>query len=458
MKRYSLISKSKLLNSLEFESVLENEVSRKYNFILLLHSFYRRYIKKHSKLRSIVIFLWVNLCPLLIKTRLFFLSSKSQSWKDIVKLKDSSDNVIKDIVASCNIVYRPPPVIFGINARKFPELKEDFYIYPEIYIATLNNYYVCGKTNLLVNEKKIICHDLYDFETDLSSEELHNRILINRKFSLIRYLKSGVPGVGIDKAAVFLDACSSNYAHWLTEVLPRIATFCAAEKYSNIPIIVDRGLHPNIMESLVWVVGSSRLVITLDKDQSLGVKELYVTSVCGYVPYGPRNNNKSANEGLFSPYAFNRLLARLSDHISTDDKCEWPKKIYLKRNSLVRNLINCNQIEKVLLAFGYNVIEPEKLTFLQQVKLFQNAESIVGSSGAALANIIFCKKSTNVLILIPEYKNTLYLYWQNIACAVGVLVTYILGDLSKKKPMGIHSDFYINPDELVSALKAFEKS
>lgn len=63
----------------------------------------------------------------------------------------------------------------------------------------------------------------------------------------------------ISSAASFIDSCADNYAHRLTEVLPRIAAFCSSDKYRDVPLLVDAGLHENIITSLKIVAGPSGL-------------------------------------------------------------------------------------------------------------------------------------------------------------------------------------------------------
>ena len=108
------------------------------------------------------------------------------------------------------------------------------------------------------------------------------------------------------------------------------------------------------------------------------------------------------------------------------------KAIFLRRNSEYRKVVNADEVEKLFLSQGYVVIEPEKLTFLQQVELFNNAKSIVSSSGAALANMIFSPPGTKVSILISKHPDTIYWYWQDIACAYWKSCSYALGKIKRQ--------------------------
>ena len=107
--------------------------------------------------------------------------------------------------------------------------------------------------------------------------------------------------------------------------------------------------------------------------------------------------------------------------------------------------MNASELEQVLINRGYVIVEPEKLTFLQQAMLFSKAKEIVGSSGAALANLIFAPSNAKVQILIGKYPNTSYWYWPNIACASGKKAHYVLGKVLNIAD-GIHADFSVDPE------------
>ena len=55
-----------------------------------------------------------------------------------------------------------------------------------------------------------------------------------------------------------------------------------------------------------------------------------------------------------------------------------PRKIYLRRNSGTRRLLNSAEIERLLLDRGFSIIEPEHLTFIQQLSIFRWADVVIG--------------------------------------------------------------------------------
>lgn len=429
-------------------------------FTSLRHSFVGRIYTDHLKqiplIRNTVIAVWRTFYPLYVRSSVFLTSQQARRWRPIVKLQDyvSESRYPSIKVFDSERVETPPPIVAPTEDQACLVSPHDHYEFPAIYVSQLADAMISGGSNLVLFKNSVVCHDLYDFERDYTSEELYGRHLIDCKKKRIRLLKCDAAPEKFDEAAAFVDACAPNYAHWLTEVLPRIVAFCSLEKFAKVPIIVNDGLHRNIMESLVLAVGCDRTIITLPVGKSILVGVAYISSVAGYVPFERRNKRLDGHShGLFSPAAFSEMRRILVDALKAMPSSDWPKKIYLRRNSGVRKVLNSPEIERTLVAQGYAVIEPEKLTFTQQVQLFSRAEAVVASSGAAVANIIFCPPGTRITILIGRFPDTSYWYWQNIAAASGNLVRYVLCETALDSPHGIHADFHVNVEDLFKSLE-----
>jgi len=424
---------------------------------------YLGYLKRYSVIRGAAIWLWVNgypifqryIVPPVFFLRLLFDSERRDRlrWRALVS---QSDYVVRNAGQSFRLaaetkVDTPIPLAFPAEDRGYLVSPHERYVFPEIFVAEVADAMVYGGSNLVLAGDVVLRHDLYDFSRDSTSEELHGRTLIDPKKGRVRWFLHDEAPELLSSAAVFTDATAPNYAHWLTEILPRIAMFCADERFAQVPLIVDAGLHRNLMESLLLVSGGEREVICLPIGRAIAVERLYVTSACGYVPFGRRNTKLSGHShGVFSPVALERVRAKLIEAAQQSGGVELPEKIYLRRTSGTRKVTNVAEIEKLLVSHGFAIVEPEKLSFVEQVSLFSNAKVVVGSSGAAMANIVFCRPGTEINILISVFADTSYWYWQNIACATGNEVQYVLGRSERSDKLGIHADFKIDPTNLIA--------
>ncbi|MDZ4142136.1 MAG: glycosyltransferase family 61 protein [Methylotenera sp.] len=408
---------------------------------------YRRYLKRYSLVRIFVLWVWTRLLPiaLLIYGKYKFGSTH------LKKLSEYSLN--RQVLFRSQLVQLRLPDVFPKNKGIGLNLQTEFE-FPEIYVSTINNCIVTGSSNFLNVDEGVICHDLFRSSHDYTSEELHSRFIINSKKSLITRVSAIKAQGKIQEGAVFTDAVSGNYAHFLTEVLPRIFIFSRGYQNTKIPLIIDYGLHPNLMEALRAVVEKNVDLIGLEVGETLLVKSLQVVSVCGYIPFERRaktENLTDHSDGIFSSNVLCAMRDFIKSNILNTAGVVKHKKIFIKRNSDYRNANNAKDIEDMLIAEGFFVVEPEKLSFKEQVNLFSNAEVLVGVTGAAFANLIFCKPETKIIILISDYKNMIYGYWQNMASAVGNKVTYVIGECADVSSQ-LHSNFQIDLPDLLDAI------
>jgi capsular polysaccharide biosynthesis protein len=412
-----------------------------------LGQFYFNHLKKYRIVKLLAPWVWRNVYFLY---QLAWIYGKALK-RPLLSLSSHAVTRGKVVLSKTETVTTPLPDIFPESGRKHIISPHTAYEYPEIYIAEVRNALVTGGTNLVMTDDFVICHDLYDFTRDFTSEELNGRAYIWPHHQRIAWLMSTASEHDLERAACFTDACAYNYAHWMTEVLPRINLFCNSEESLKVPLIVNDGLHKNLMESLYAVVGDKREIVTLPTGVGMQVDHLSLTSVAGYVPFERRSNRlKNHSHGRFSPFALLSMRQCLQDRLDTPSGPSI-RRVFIKRNSGIRNITNASEIEELLVARGFSVIEPEFLTHAQQIALFSNADVVVGATGAAMANLIFCKLTTKIIIMISDYKFMPYWYWQNMACAVGNRVTYVFGKCVGPRAY-LHSDFKVNTADLLNAI------
>lgn len=414
-------------------------------------------LKRYRAVRSGVIWLWQNGYPFYVnRVAPVVFRREAERWRPLVSVADYAlrpEAGQRHVLAEPTHLETPVPVAFPEKSRAVLVSPHESYVFPEIFVTTVRNASIYGGTNLVCVGGEVIHHNLYDFVRDYTSEELHGRTAIDPKRRRVRWLLRDSEPVRVESAAVFVDACAPNYAHWLTEVLPRVALFCREERYADVPLVVNDGLHRNLVESLRMITRGTRRIIMLPIGRAIVASELFLTSVAGYVPFERRNTRLSGHShGVFSPAAFAEMRRCLVEAANAMPSPDWPRKIYLRRNSGVRKVINSAEIERALVARGYAVIEPEKLSFTQQVQLFSRAEAVVASTGAAVANIIFCPPGTGISIFISRFADTSYWYWQNIAAASGNVVRYVLGEVESGSTHGIHADFHVNVEDVLKSL------
>ena len=425
---------------------------------------YLKHLKRHHVFHVLFIWLWRVAYPKYVKyvaVPIKFLHDKKfrslLRWRNLTNqsnyLLSTNSNLVRISLASK--VEIPVPVVIPVSDSKYVFSDCDNYIFPSVFITEISNALISGGTNLIIADDVVICHDLFDLIHDTTSEELHGRVSFDAKGGKIRWLVHDDMPESLSCGAVFIDATAENYAHWMAEVLTRIAMFCAEPEYADVPLIVNAGLHTNIMTSLVLIAGAQREIICLPIGRAIAVERLFLTSVCGYVPFGRRSVRKETkySHGIFSPIALAEMRSKLLASAVSSNVQKWPKKIYIKRNSSLRSIINSQEVEDLLVAFGYTIVEPEKLSFQDQIKIFSNESEIISPTGAALVNAIFSSPGSVVTVLMGKHKDMIYRYWLNMFSPLGLQVKYILGDIPKKSSLGIHDNYYIDIKSLTKYLE-----
>ena len=85
----------------------------------------------------------------------------------------------------------------------------------------------------------------------------------------------------------------------------------------------------------------------------------------------------------------------------------WPEKVYFSRQKSSRRFQNGAEIEKLLAKEGFKTVYLEMLNVATQIQFAANAKMVVGSHGANLTNLFFCRPATKVLeISSGEFKET----------------------------------------------------
>ena len=80
------------------------------------------------------------------------------------------------------------------------------------------------------------------------------------------------------------------------------------------------------------------------------------------------------------------------------------RKIYISRADAARRKVsNCEEIEQMVSALGFEVVTLGQLSFIEQAKIFYTSDLIIGEHGAGLANLVFCREGTKVIEIFSAF-------------------------------------------------------
>lgn len=421
---------------------------------------YVRYVKRYPLARALINRGWLVLFPRYrqLQRRLVRLWSAERSLALVAQsVFARTHGLQKTVLAAPHPVETPAPRVYPAQDQHHLKSPHNSYTFPETFVTELPDALVQGGTNIVVAKHCAVHHDLFNRVQDFTSEERHARLCVDVEVGTARWAAMDPAPERLDVAANFVDACALNYAHWLTEVAPRIALLCVRPEFDGVPFIVNGGLHPNIMESLQALATDRHPIVVLPMGRSISVSRLYLVSCAGYVPFEPRGAHSTGmSHGKFSRLAFDamRHACVASPQLQARPT---PSRIFLRRNSGVRRLMNSDAIESLLVARGFTVVEPEKLSFAIQVQLFRHANVVIGPTGAALANLIFSESHVRIAILISRQEDVIYWYWQNMARASGKNVSYVFGSNFNSSARNVHADFEVPLESVIEFVNDLDR-
>lgn len=197
--------------------------------------------------------------------------------------------------------------------------------------------------------------------------------------------------------------------------------------------------------------------ISVDPWEKVDITELIYITPTGYVPYDYRKSPANPvpdirpEHACFSPASL-EYLKQTAEQLFPE-KSSQTRRLFLRRRSPVRRLLQQEAIEQLLTTKGFMVIEPEHLSFAEQVDIFRQAEVIVGQAGAALGNMVFAPKGCRVIALAAYSPFSNFHYFSNLAATLGHELCYVFGESKiRDGAHPAHGNIDINVNTISEAL------
>lgn len=230
---------------------------------------------------------------------------------------------------------------------------------------------------------------------------------------------------------------SRAYYHWMIESLPRLRLI---EEFLDAldGVFVPDHMPSSMTQSILALGVREDQIVPMSMGKHYAPEHLLVPAYCSGldIPH-------------WVPEYFKRKILNGREFVPT-------RRIYISRAGVTRRRVtNEQEVMAVLKHFCFEEVRPEQLSFREQAELFASAEMVVGSTGAALSNIVFCHPGSSLLSLLP-YDGLVPHVFYSLACAVGMKYWDIIGKpvLNSDSILDEHVDFSIDPDRLNQTLIA----
>jgi capsular polysaccharide biosynthesis protein len=193
-----------------------------------------------------------------------------------------------------------------------------------------------------------------------------------------------VDAPSLDRAVVTLPwGAANNYGHFLLDCLSGLAAVSERpELHGYKPVFPE--LHPWQKRHLDLLGIDDHL--ELDGDL-YHIRDVVFCSSMVSALHAPNISYRMIRE---------RQLTRIQNGSRA------PSKIYLARTpSPKRNFLTEHRLRAEVARLGFEIIFPEQLPIDEQIAVFNRADIIVGCTGAAFANALYCKEDAQVVEIIP---------------------------------------------------------
>ncbi|MCK7583484.1 MAG: glycosyltransferase family 61 protein [Chromatiales bacterium] len=147
----------------------------------------------------------------------------------------------------------------------------------------------------------------------------------------------------------------------------------------QIPILVSEGLHANLYALLDRVRAPDRPVMKLNRSCQHSVLRLIYPSDLARI-FDTYDRAPSADT-VYLPVALLREMAAKIKNVSGVTTSSCGRRLYIRRNSSYRRLLNQPEIESLLIEKNFEVVDPGNLTLEEQIDLFSQASITSWSIG-----------------------------------------------------------------------------
>lgn len=279
----------------------------------------------------------------------------------------------------------------------------------------------------------------------------HNKSLI---------LKRNKKKINIPKALYLGGNGVFNYYHWLIEISPKLLLL-------NPELLRQYNIELLILDQKVQATPSFQTILKLYLEKkNININILYMDyktdiHVENLLYINNLNNIVFNSKEVLSSPSFSCISAKLINTIRTTilteilpHKQHYPKRIFLARKQNTQRTYNQRDVLDYFIQQGFSEIYLEDYPFDEQVAIFNQAEFIVGPSGAAWSNIIFCTPHCKAISWLP-YTLTKFSIFSTLAayhqCDLRFLIT------NTNHSDDIHSSYTVEVNKLCMLYNSFCK-
>jgi capsular polysaccharide biosynthesis protein len=316
-----------------------------------------------------------------------------------------------------------------------------------IMVLSIKNTVIIGGSSIMLFEPGKAIYELMYYTNGKQKYKYSDEGIIAYRGNLALLSVSKIKNkfdIGINLVNNF----SWNYYHLMFESIAKFYYINQLDLIRSTPVFIDEIVFtiPQYKELLDYINIFNHPLIPISRDERYLVHNLInlpLTLISS--PDYNRLMDVLPEDTLYNIdsvlHLRNQLLFKKSNKM-------FPKRILIARKSRKgRREYNEDEIYQYLDNYGFDLIYPEVYSLSDQIALFNNAEFIVGTTGAAFTNLLFCSNQCKILCFTNF--NLKFSYFSTIASIIRMEMVY-LNDNSKRvsDKSYIHESFNVNINQL----------
>jgi hypothetical protein len=217
----------------------------------------------------------------------------------------------------------------------------------------------------------------------------------------------------------------NNYYHWMLDIIPQFQYLDSLpEKYKDYSVFIsDRAKDIKSVSDMLKLLAVKRKIKFISSKRYYIFKSLLVINSPNRIhPNMIGSAWLDADCSYFRPNSIHFVRHLVLKSFPKSPKKNF-KRIFLAPLMKHRKY-NRDEVLSVLDKYDFTVVNPEKMGLVEQAEIFNNADVIIGPTGATWANLIFAKPGAKALCWMAEEWGN-FSAFSNIATMVDVELDYL---------------------------------
>lgn len=325
---------------------------------------------------------------------------KTRDWL----LRNGLSENLKSIYKEENVTEKKPVTLDKSVHKIFSN--ETHRVTPEAFVAKIPNGRVWGVDGIVITPDNLVLEDVsrefgkYKGKYGLEMS-VFDRFYLGKK----KHYKGTV--------AVIATPGSTNYHHWLYDLMPRFHLLRKAEMLDQIDYFILNYSGTSFQKQCLSKLGIPTEKIIVSRNRW----KFHISADILIVPSLPDTLSQS---NAWSISYLRSLFLR-------DGAVSIIKRLYIdRRKAATRKVINQQELDTFLDVNGFERFFPEDYSIDETAKVFAAAEIIIGIHGSGFANVVFCSQGVKVIdIVAPYHVDPVYYILTN---GVGGTYSYLFGE------------------------------